>query len=60
MRDIDDKEMKAIAGKWLELGHLGDLVVNRIVDKFPLSDKAESRVSFAVTLVSLSKAKIGD
>ena len=52
--------MRSTAGKWLELGHFGDLVVNRRVDKFPLSERAKSRNSAVVTLVSLSKTKIRD
>ena len=47
-------------GKGLKSGHLRVSVVSGNVDKFPQSERAKSRKSAAVTLVSLSKAKIGD
>lgn len=52
--------MREAAGKCLISWHLRVLTVSRSVDKFPRSESAKSRESVAVTLVSLSKVKIGD
>lgn len=52
--------MKTIAGKWLEIRAFVVSVVSGSTDKFPLSDRVKLNKSAAVTLVSLSKVKIGD
>ena len=44
----------------LKSGHLSDLDERQRVDKFPLTESAKLRKSAVVTLVLLSRAKIGD
>jgi len=44
----------------LKSGLLWVLTISGSIDKFPLSERAKSRNSAVVTLVSLSKTKIRD
>ena len=50
--------MRSECGKRLEYGRLRDLVISGSVDKFSQSERAKSGESAAVTLVSLSTAKM--